>query len=171
MSFKDEDILQHDLMTGAWSMLWDGSDVGATADLTAYTLRPDGSILMSFSSSITLPGVGALNHSDIVRFVPTSLGDNTAGTFEWFFDGSDVGLSSNGEDIDAITFTSAGELVISTSGSFSVPGVSGADEDLVRFTAIQLGEITSGSWSMYFDGSDVGLSSGILRGRQWSMDQ
>ncbi|MCO5243454.1 MAG: hypothetical protein M9927_06440 [Anaerolineae bacterium] len=57
-----------------------------------------------------------------------------------------------------ITFTADGKLVISTAGSFSVPGVSGADEDLLVFTASQLGQTTSGTWAMYFDGSDVGLS-------------
>lgn len=48
---------------------------------------------------------------------------------------------------------------MSTSGSFSVSGASGADEDLIRFTPTSLGTTTAGTWSPYFDGSDVGLNS------------
>ena len=94
-----------------------------------------------------------------MRFVPTSTGNTTAGAFEWYFDASDVGLSTNDEDIDAIGFTADGKLVISTLGTVSVTGVSGDDEDLLVFTATQLGQTTSGTWAMYFDGSDVGLST------------
>ncbi|MCP4944176.1 MAG: hypothetical protein GY924_19650, partial [Planctomycetaceae bacterium] len=97
--------------------------------------------------------------SDIVRFVPTTLGTDTSGSFEMYFDGSDVGLSSNGEDLDAIGFAPDGRLLISTVGSFKVPGVSGKDTDLFAFSPTGLGVNTNGTWSMYFDGSDVGLSN------------
>lgn len=69
-----------------------------------------------------------------------------------------MGLETNGEDIDALGFTADGRLIVSTTGSFSVPGVSGKDEDLIAFTPTQLGETTSGVWEMYLDGSDVGLA-------------
>ncbi|VAW34160.1 hypothetical protein MNBD_CHLOROFLEXI01-2179, partial [hydrothermal vent metagenome] len=46
-----------------------------------------------------------------------------------------------------------------TAGSFSVSGTSGRDEDIIRFTPTSLGAATSGSWSLEFDGSDVGLAS------------
>ena len=42
--------------------------------------------------------------------------------------------------------------------SVGVTGVSGADEDLLA-TPATLGATTSGSFSLYFDGSDVGLST------------
>jgi len=159
VAFRDEDILAYDTGTGTWAMYFDGSDVGLSTDVNAFALLSDGSILMSFdSSSVAIPGLGMVEDSDIVRFVPTSTGSDTAGSFEWFFDGSDVGLTDGGEDIDAIDMTPDGRLVISTIGSFSVSGVSGQDEDLIVFSATQLGAMTSGSWSMYFDGSDVGLS-------------
>jgi hypothetical protein len=99
-----------------------------------------------------------VDDSDIIRFTPTSLGANTAGTFTWYFDGSDVGLSTTAEDVDAIGFAPNGRLIISTAGSYGVTGVSGNDEDLISFAATSLGATTSGTWSMYFDGSDVGLN-------------
>ncbi len=159
VSFADEDILAHDPDSGTWSMVFDGSDVGLTRDVNAFALMPDGSILLSLDGAASVPGLGTVDDSDIIRFVPASLGPNTAGTFEWYFDGSDVGLSADGEDIDAIDFAPDGRLVISTLGSYSVPGVSGNDEDLIAFTAASLGAATSGTWAMYFDGSDVGLNN------------
>lgn len=159
VSFRDEDILAYDTDTSVWSMYFDGSDVGITSDVNGFVFLPDGSMLMTLNTGTTVPGVGSVDDSDIVQFFPTSMGTNTAGTFGFYFDGSDVGLTTNGEDIDAMTLAPDGRLVISTVGSFSVPGASGADEDLAIFTATSLGTNTSGSWAFYFDGSDVGLAN------------
>jgi hypothetical protein len=116
-------------------MYFDGSDVGVTGEIDALVVRPDGSILFSLAAPATLVGVGAVDDSDIVEFIPTSTGSNTAGTFESYFDGSDVGLDVDAEDVDAIAFTTDAKLVISTTGPFAVPGASGADEDLLTFDA------------------------------------
>ena len=160
VSFADEDILKFNRTTGVWEMFFDGSDVGVGGtDVDAASLQPDGSILMSFDAAITLTGLGTVDDSDIVRFLPTSTGATTAGSFAWYFDGSDVGLTTDGEDIDAIGFTPDGKLVISTLDAVSVTGVSGVDEDLLVFTATALGLTTSGTWAMYFDGSDVQLNN------------
>ncbi len=160
VSFNDEDILVKNQATGVWTMHFDGSDVGVSGvDVDAFELQSDGSLLMSFDAEFSLSGFATVDDSDILRFVPTSLGDTTAGTWYWYFDGSDVGLSTSDEDVDAFTLLSDGRLLISTLGSVSVSGASGADEDLLVFTPSQLGSTTSGTWAMYFDGSDVGLAS------------
>jgi len=161
ISFADEDILAYDTATGTWSMVLDGSDVGlGGTDIAAFSLLSDGTILISVdSSTYSVPGFGTFEDRDIVRFIPTSLGTTTAGNFEWFFDGSDVGLTTSGEDIDAVDFAPDGRLLLSTLGSFGVSGASGADEDLIAFTATSLGSNTAGTWAVYFDGSDVGLNS------------
>ena len=139
-------------------MYFDGSDVGVTGDVDGLALMPDGSLLISLAAAATISGLGTVDDSDIIRFVPTTLGANTAGTFQWYFDGSDVGLTADSEDIDAIDFAPDGRLVVSTLGSFSVTGASGNDEDLFAFSSTSLGSATSGTWSWYFDGSDVGLT-------------
>jgi hypothetical protein len=161
VSFADEDILAYDSATGTWTMFFDASDVGlGGTDVDAFALLPDGSVLISVdSTTYALSGFGTIEDRDIVRFIPTSLGANTAGAYEWYFDGSDVGLTTSGEDIDAIDFAPDGRLLFSTQGSFGVSGASGADEDLVAFDATSLGSTTAGTWSLYFDGSDVGLNS------------
>ncbi len=161
VSFADEDILEFDTDTGTWSMYFDGSDVGLSGsgarDVNAFALLSDGTILLSFNGATTIPDVGSVDDSDIVQFTPTSLGTTTAGTFALFFDGSDVGLTTNGEDIDAMGVSPSGDLVISTIGSHSVTGASGVDEDLLIFTNATFGAATSGTWAPYFDGSDVDL--------------
>lgn len=159
VAFNDEDVVAYNTSTGTWSLYFDGSDVGITTDISAFTLLPDGSILMSFDSTTTAGAAGTVADADVVQFFPTSLGSNTAGTFAMYFDGSDVGLTTTSEDIDAISVLADGRIILSTVGNISVPGVSGLDEDLVAFTPSSLGANTSGTWAYYFDGSVVGLNT------------
>ncbi|MEO5888132.1 MAG: metallophosphoesterase, partial [Anaerolineales bacterium] len=155
-AFADEDILRFD---GAnWSLFFDGSDVGVgSPDLFGFSMLDSDTLLMSFSSSVTVNSL-AVNPQDIVQFDASSLGSVTAGTFSMYFDGSDVGLDASGENIDSVSVLPDGRVLISTTGSTSVPGVTGADEDILAFTPTALGNVTSGTWAMYFDGSDVGLA-------------
>jgi hypothetical protein len=80
--------------------------------------------------------------------------------FSLAFDGSDVGLSSR--RLDAFGWLDVDSLLFSldTDGA-TLPGVAGTidDSDVVRFDAFALGTTTSGTFSMYFDGSDVGLTT------------
>jgi hypothetical protein len=158
LSFNDEDILAR--MSGnQWRLVFDGSDVGwGSADLVAFDVLSDGSFLMTADKTLRLPGLGSVTPNDIVRFIPTSLGTTTAGRWEWYFDGSDVGLSGSSEYIDAIAFDPSGRLLISVQGTFSAGGVSGNDEDLLAFTKTSLGANTAGSWALYFDGSRVAFT-------------
>ena len=155
---QDEDVVAYN--GSDFDLVFDGSDVGLSGvDVDALSILDDGSLLLSFTAAASIGPLGTVDDSDIVRFIPTGLGDVTAGTFELYFDGSDVGLTRSGEDIDGLEFLPNGTLLISTTGSVSVPNASGSDEDLLAFTPSSLGSSTSGSWVRYFDGSDVGLSN------------
>ena len=113
-----------------------------------------------FDKPVTLPGVGVVDDSDVVRFVATSQGTDTAGSFSMELRGADVGLSTDVEDIDAIDVLPSGELLVSIRGKGAVPGVTSfVDEDVLRFGAYGAGTGTAGTFSMYFDGSDIGLNS------------
>jgi hypothetical protein len=162
----DEDIVSYDPVSGLWAMIFDGSDVGLGGfTIDGMAVMANGDILLSFTAAGSVPGlVGGpsgttVDDSDIVRFTPTSLGPTTAGTFTFYFDASDVGLTTNDEDVDAIALTSDGRLVLSTLGAFSVTGLSGQDKDLIVFNATSLGSVTAGTFAMYFDGSDVSLTT------------
>jgi hypothetical protein len=139
-------------------MVFDGSDVGVTGEVDAFHFLDADSILFSLNNAITLTGAGAVQNYDIIRFDATSLGSTTAGVFSLYFDGEDVGVSGSAENVDAIDLLPDGRVIVSTTGNFSVPGVSGQDRDLIAFTPTTLGASTSGAWAMYFDGSDVALN-------------
>ncbi len=162
----DEDVVTYDPATGVWARIFDGSDVGVTQDVNALHVLSDGSLLLSFNAAISIPGlVGgpsgeSVDDSDLVIFTFTQSGNNTAGSFQFVFDGSDVGMTSNGEDIDGVYEFPEGGLAISTQGSAGVTGLSGVrDEDVMLFTATQYGSTTIGSFSAMFDGSDVGFNN------------
>ncbi|MEO5888088.1 MAG: M4 family metallopeptidase, partial [Anaerolineales bacterium] len=153
----DEDILRFDGTT--WSLFFDGSDVGVGgSDLFGFSFLDADSLLLSFSTALTVNGI-SVTPRDVLRFDATSLGSNTAGTFSMYLNGIDVGLDVAAENIDSVSLLPDGSVLISTTGNPIVAGVSGAkDEDVLAFTPASLGDATSGTWAIYFDGSDVGLS-------------
>ena len=157
VSSADEDILRFDGTT--WSLFFDGSDVGVgSSDLFGFSIVDSDTILMAFSSAVTVNGL-TVNPQDVVRFEAISLGSVTAGTFHMYLDGSDVGFDTTAEKIDSLGLLPDGRVLISTTGNPAVAGLTGGrDEDVLAFTPTSLGDITSGSWGMYFDGSDVGLA-------------
>lgn len=168
--FLKGDIVHYDTNTHVWDMYFDLSDFlpNGVGNVDAFALLPDGSIVMSFVAPVNIPGlVGGPNGTtvedeDLVQFVPTSLGEVTTGTWNFYFDGSDVGLDTNDEDIDALAFDGSGNPIISVIGPFDFGGgFTGKDEDLVLFTPTSLGATTAGTWSMFLNGrdSDVRLAT------------
>jgi len=126
-------------------------------NLDAFHVRSDGSILMSVSSTFTVPGLTGgpsgqvVEDSDVILFTGTT-GPATSGSFSFHFDGSDVGLDASGEDIDGLYEFADGSLGISVLGAFSANGATGSDGDVMRFTG-SFGAATSGSFTVHFDGS------------------
>jgi hypothetical protein len=155
VSAANEDIVFFDAST---SLAFDGSDVGlGSLRIDAFSWVDADTLLLSFDEPGSVGGAGAVDDSDIVRFEATSLGTFTAGSFFLYLDGSDVGLTTDAEDVDAVELLAGGQILVSSTGAVGVSGVSAADEDLVAFTPTSLGTNTAGSFSLYFDGSDVGL--------------
>ena len=147
---------------GTGTIYFDGSDVGLSAfAIDAFARLDDGSLLFSFKGAGNVPGIsGKVDPADVVQFVPTSLGDNTAGTFSLYFDGSDVGLTKNDDNIDALDVQGDGSLLISTTGPTKpTKAVSADDSDVLRFEPTSLGATTAGTWSIYLDMGDVGLTT------------
>jgi 6-phosphogluconolactonase (cycloisomerase 2 family) len=145
----------------SFSLAFDGADVGLAAfRIDAFSWISATSLLLSFDTPGTIPGIaGTIDDSDLVRFDATSLGTDTAGTFTMYFDGSNVGLTTSGGDVDAVEPLPTGDLLISTINTIAVTGAAGEDEDLLRFAPTSIGPNTAGTFSLYFDGSDVGLTA------------
>jgi PKD repeat protein len=164
---RDEDVVTYDPSTDTWAMYFDGSDMGIGAvDVDAIHVRGNGEIIMSFQAALnTVPNlVGGPNgvsvtDKDLVVFTPTSTGSNTAGSFTFLFDGSDMGLGTSKEDVDGVHEFADGSLALSFRGSTNVSLGSFRDEDILLFTPTTLGTNTTGTWSWLFDGSDVGMSN------------
>jgi hypothetical protein len=161
ISFADEDIMRFDAAAGEWSLFFDGSDVGLTVDVDAMHLQADGTLLLSLDAEQRVGDLGKVDDSDILLFTPISFGSDTSGTLDLYFDGSDVGLTTNAEDINALSKSPEGHLIIGTNGKAGVPGLSATKRNLTRFVpaANGLGVNTSGTWSLYLNGSGIGLTT------------
>ena len=158
-----------DVLAAQPELLFDGSRVGLdgdSEDVDALAILPDGRLVISTTGRATVPGMTA-EDEDLLLFTPAAgaLGYSTAGTWSLLLDGSDVGLTTSSEDVDAVAILPDGRLLISTTGDARVTGadkrtISGRGEDLLVFTpaADGLGPATRGSWAMYFDGSAAGLA-------------
>ena len=147
---------------GTFTFHFDGSDVSLTSsteDIDGIALAQNGSLILSTTGGFSANGASGAA-ADLIVFAATSLGASTAGGFTLLFDGSDVGLASTSENVDAVTRALAGDFLLSTTGGFGVPGVSGNNEDVLEFAPSQLGTSTSGSYSMFLDLSTVGISTG-----------
>jgi hypothetical protein len=160
VAFVPADIVAYDEATGQWSMRFDASDVKVSANVNAFARQERAGqppiYYLVFAANQNVPGLGNVTPFDVVKFTPSQLGDTTAGTFAWYFDGSDVGLTKASEKIDALGLNSA-ELLISLTGAGAVPNGGGnlkaADEDILAFDPTSAGSNTAGSWRLYFDGS------------------
>jgi len=164
------DIVQFDatslgfVTAGTFSMYFNGIDVGldaAAEDIDALDVLVNGQILISTTGNPSVLGVTGAADEDILAFSPITLGDITTGTWAIYFDGSDVGLTDSNEDIDALDITPNGQIYLSSLGLFSVPGVSGDDEDVFVCTPTSLASVTACTYSsaLYFDGSTWGLAA------------
>jgi len=173
-AFTNADVLAYVKSTNTWDILYDGSAINITKNLGAFSFV-GGELLLGFSAAQAIPGLGTAAPQDLLRFTPTSLGYNsTAGSFAWFFDGSDVGLTMAGEIIDALWIDATGKLYISTAGSGSVPvnstqpagaKIAFQDEDVLRFTPSSTGVTTVGTWALYWDPTKMtGMSAEDING-------
>ncbi len=130
-------------------------------DIDALELLPDGRLLISTTGNPSVPGVTG-NDEDPLAFTPTTLGENTSGAWAMYFDGSDVDLATDsGEDVDGAAVGANGDIYLTTTGLFAVPGVSGDDEDVFVCTPTSLEDVTACTYSpnLYFDGSMWGLAA------------
>ncbi len=156
--YDDADIYAW-MSDGTYTRVFDASAAGvpAGANVDAFAVLGPNDIYLSLNNNggVNLPGLAGVQDEDIVRW--------NGATWTMYFDGSDVGLSNGGnpEDVDAFALLPDGSLLVSTTGASAVPGVAGvASHDLLRCAPGSFGAATVCTpWSMYFDGSDIGLTT------------
>jgi subtilisin family serine protease len=169
ISYDDSDILIFTPTstgtdtTGSFEMFLDASDVDLTTngeDIDGMSLLPDGRLVVSTSGSASVAGLSGIRDEDLMIFNASAFGSTTSGTFELYLDNGDVGLGTRDEDVDAFHLHPSGLVTISTVGNYSVSGATGADEDLLDFAPASTGSNTSGSFSNYITGVDIGIPTG-----------
>ena len=154
---RNEDVVHFD--GTSFTLLIDASDVGITGQVDAFARLDGDSFLLSVATAVTIAGLGTVDDSDVIRLDATSLGKMTAGSLSIYFDGSDVGLTTNAEDVDAVEILPDGRMLLSTQGAAVAGGVTAADEDLVAFAPVRGVTTSAGTFALWFDGSDVGLTA------------
>jgi hypothetical protein len=129
--------------------------LAGNADIDALLVVDNNTFYMSFNNNggVTVPTLGVVQDEDIVLY--------DGGIWSLYFYGSDVGLTTNNEDVDAFEILSDGSVIVSTVGNVSVPGLGGThqDEDLLRCVGA-FGPTTTCTWSLYFNGTASGVGLG-----------
>jgi hypothetical protein len=160
LDFGKEDILFWNGIN--WVKPFDGTDEGLTTkhDINAIHINGSNDLYLSFfQNKIKVTDVGSVLGHDILHF------DGNGFTF--FFDGSDVGLTTTSEKVDALHIvedppapydTCDVYLLLSTLGTAKVPGLGTVQgEDVLGFCASSTGANTAGTWHLLLDGSDEGM--------------
>ena len=158
--YKNEDIVTYTPATGQFALFFDGSVCGlANTNLDDFDILDNGRFIFTLRSKFTIPGLGEVDDSDVIEYTP-STEDGVCGTFAFRLKGADVGLTKGAEDIDGLGVAADGSLLISTIGTTRVPSSTGElvakDRSLIKLN--EAGTIPT--WSLYFDGDDVGLTRG-----------
>ncbi len=160
------------ISAGNWNLTFRGSRVGLSgtrgnviAVAALYnSLNQVDRLLLSTAGQVTVSGVTA-NNFDVIQFSAISFGPNTNGIFYMYLRGTNVGLNDQiNENIDGINVVQPASgwptLQLSTSGSFSVPGLSGGRSDLFQFNPTTYGNNTAGTWGpTLLLGDNVGLTN------------
>jgi hypothetical protein len=130
LTVADEDVVKFD--AGAWSLYFDGSTLGLAAgneDVDAFEILPNGNIIISADDDgVDVPGVTGEDDEDLLQCVPTLNIPGTAVTacaWSLYLDGSDIGLTAAGEDVDGVAVEITGPVVdiyLSTNNGFSASG-------------------------------------------------
>ncbi|CUS05792.1 exported protein of unknown function [Candidatus Promineifilum breve] len=103
--FYSEDILAYSKMKNGpdqWRMIFDGSDVGITPNVSNIAVDRGNRILLTLRAQQNLPTIGVVGPHDILAFDPERLGPDTAGTLSLVFEGVDQEFTTVGERLDGI---------------------------------------------------------------------
>lgn len=177
-----------------WYKLFDGEDFGLGPKHTIMSMSIQGyygstcglecvdGIYMTFGQdAIKVPGITPkVLGQDIVLFTPVvSVTAVVGGNFELVFDGSDVGLTTASEKIEALDYWPndmvlandvdlpedcvAGIFFINTLGAYRVPAanggtLSGNGSDVLLFCATNVGPSTAGFWFRVHDEADYPIN-------------
>lgn len=170
VAFTSGDILRYWTRSGMWEMFFDASDMGLKGNLVAIDFGQ--SLNLVYNKGQNVPNVGPITPNDVLSFWPYNFGEDTSGYLDWMIDGSDVGLTTSGEGIDALARENyySSDLVISSSGTARVPYGVGerkfGKSDLLSLYLTYSGVNTAGLWNPFR--GDFTLNAGAAN--LWGLD-
>lgn len=143
---QDEDVVFYN--AGTWSLFFDGSVNGVTSNLDAISIV-GGNLYFSLSTTTVPPGAGGTgDDADIYRW-------NGGSSYTRVVDASGAGSLGlpAGANVDGFVWVDATHYYMSFADPVTLPGGAGTaqDEDVVYYN--------NGSWSIYFDGSVLGMDT------------
>lgn len=160
---QDEDIVRYHAGKFSWFMR--GADVGlgdngTAEDVNGLHLRSDGSVLLTTAGTAYVPGISRAKRTDVMRCVG-SFGDASSCTWSLYLVGGQVGLTESSENIDGL-FELDGDVYFSTTGNFSVTGLSGGNDDVSRCDNTHSGPpLNCAAFDNFFDGRLAGLTDDV----------
>ena len=131
---------------GTFELHFAGENVGLSSageHIDALHRFPDGRMVMSTVSSHSVPGAEG-HDEDLIVFSPAAFGNETAGTWDSYLDGSDVEWS--GQDVDAVSLDEEGHIYLSSHDRFSPAIGPVAANDILLFRPTSLGRETTGTY-------------------------
>jgi hypothetical protein len=141
----------------AHSRAWDASaapsSVPLAANVDGYDRVDATHFYVSFDANVALPGVGTIQDEDVAYY--------NSGSWSVFFNGTALGLTAAGHDLDAIS-VAGGNLYFSTTGNSNPPGAGGAadDADVYRWNG--------SGFTRMVDATAIGLPAGTnVDGLEW----
>ena len=94
-----------------------------------------------------------------IAFNDTQLGPDTTGSWEFYFDGSDVELTASSKDVNGMWADDTnGDIYLTTRRLFSVTGASGDGFDISVCTLGSVGPNTSCTYQFSWDPQANGLT-------------
>ncbi|MDY6913794.1 MAG: PEP-CTERM sorting domain-containing protein [Planctomycetota bacterium] len=149
LSFQDEDLVEYDAATDTATVLFDGTTLftnGATEDVNAVCVLPNGNIVLSNDYNATELGGLTFDRCDLVEYNPAT------DTATLFFDG--YPKFGTWSDIDAVHVLANGHIILSTDVNATLGGLGFQDEDLVEYDPV------AQTATLFFDGTTLFTDGG-----------
>ena len=107
VAFKPGDILVYTSLDATWRMAFRAADYGLKGNLAAFDVNEYGQFYLTYSTAQSVPNVGPMTPHDVLLYIPGNPEWGTDAEWSLVFDGSQLGLTTSAERLDALTVESS----------------------------------------------------------------